>query len=154
MTETEYTAILLNELNTTIQTIGVTNTVKILKNARTNAITLEDPNVNFVLKYVCTEIELSIDEVIQSNSRDDERLIAISITCYMLHHVFGYQMKSLCTPFKKTKSAISKYYSYVAKAKKAKFADKDPFQKKLMTIYRKTLPIVLDYKNKSNTSKI
>jgi chitinase len=111
---------LVNELLESLKEIGVDGVTTLLQNARSKTLTLNDKNVEFVLKMVSNHYKRSMDELINTRSRDGKRRNAIGFCVYYLHNQFEYSFGQLQYVFKMDKSWLSRLNAMIKRDGKRK----------------------------------
>jgi hypothetical protein len=99
---------LIQELLKSVEVLGVDTTTHVLRVARSNALTLEDKRIEFVMKMVSTHYTKSIDEIINSHSKSQKRIYALKFAIYYLYDVFKFSFGDLKIFFKRDKSLLSR----------------------------------------------
>jgi hypothetical protein len=82
--------ILLQEFLSTIETIGVDETIKALSIARKETLSLQDKRIDFLVKMICQSFNVSPDEVFTSKDRNTNRLFAFKFIVYYLYEAFDF----------------------------------------------------------------
>jgi hypothetical protein len=126
---------LVDELLSTIEAIGVENTIKTLKKAKSSSLILKDMNIDFILDAVSDVTGVTRDRILHGNDRSDERKIAIALAVYFIKDEFLYSYADIKKIFNKDQAQLYRYYALVDKIPdkpKTEF-DKtiDSYQKKL-----------------------
>lgn len=99
---------LIQELLKSVEVLGVDATTNALKIARSNSLTLQDKRVEFVLNMVSTSYMLPIEEIINSHSKSNRRVLALKFSIYYLYDVFKISFGDLKMVFKRDKSLLSR----------------------------------------------
>jgi hypothetical protein len=105
---------IFDELLYTVESIGVENTIKRLKEARTQKLITEDVNIDFILSAVIEVTGVSKERIIQGKDRTDERKGAIGLFVYFLKKEFNfYSYADLRKILDKDESALYRYYKMI-----------------------------------------
>ena len=132
---------LVNELLESLKDIGVEGVTTVLRNARSKTLTLNDKNVEFTMQMVSNHYKRTMDEFINTRTRDARRKNAIAFCVYFLHNEFHYSFGQLQYIFKMDKSWLSRLNNKIKKEGKRKgsvnFEAKEKFDL-----------IIKEYKNK------
>jgi hypothetical protein len=99
---------LIQELLKSVETLGIDATTNVLKMARTNSLTLQDKRVEFVLNMVSQNYIFPIEEIINSHSKSNRRVLALKFSIYYLYEVFDISFGELKLIFKRDKSLLSR----------------------------------------------
>jgi hypothetical protein len=106
---------LFNEVFKTIEVVGVEETAKSLQRARYEALTLNDRNVEFILKLVSSQTKVPIERIIHGTDKTDSRKIAIALCVYYMKTELMYSYGTIKRVLKKDQAALSRYYSMIKK---------------------------------------
>ena len=137
-----------DELLTTIETIGVDRTVKVLKDAKCENLILEDLNVDFVLKCVSEVTSVSKERILHGNDRNDERKVSVSLAVFFIKNHFSYSLSDLKKIFGKDESALSRYNAVVEKFIRSTAKPKTEFDKMLDSHYKRINLLITEKKLK------
>lgn len=99
---------LIQELLKSVEALGIDATTNALKMARTNSLTLQDKRVEFVLNMVSQNYIFPIEEIINSHSKSNRRVLALKFSIYYLYEVFDISFGDLKLIFKRDKSLLSR----------------------------------------------
>lgn len=122
---------LLNELQHTLDTVGVDATIKILQHARTKMNFNDDEVVAKIIYTICDDFKISFPELISTYNRGWEKKYAIGFICYYSSKVRGYKLNELSSIFKKTPSLLSKYTKLIKNIRQHHKSEKEMFNKKI-----------------------
>jgi hypothetical protein len=124
--------LVFDELLTTLEMIGVENTIKTLKEAKKkNAFT----NIDFVVNTVSDVTNVDRDRILYGTDRSDERKMALSLAIYFVKIEFSYGYSDLKKIFNnKDRAALSRYYNMVSNLPATPKSDID---KKLKAYHKK-----------------
>jgi hypothetical protein len=101
---------IFDELLYTVESIGVENTIKRLKEARAQKLILEDINIDFILGTVSEVTNVKKERILHGTDRSDERKIATSLFVYFLKKEFNfYSYADIKKILPKDESALSRY---------------------------------------------
>ena len=117
---------IIDEMLTTIEAIGIDRTIKALKEAKLNSLLLHDINIEFILKSVSDSTSVSIERILRGSDRNDERKISIALVVYFIKNELYYSYSEIKKILNKDESALSRYNSMVdnmcnSKTKKTDF---------------------------------
>jgi hypothetical protein len=130
---------LVDELLTTIEAIGVENTIKTLQKAKSNSLILKDMNIDFILDAVADVTGVTRDRILHGNDRSDERKIAIALAVYFIKDEFLYSYADIKKIFNKDQAQLYRYYGLVDKIPDK---PKTEFDKTIET-YQKKLTLLI-----------
>mgnify|MGYP003332604521 CR=1 FL=1 len=104
--------LVFDELLTTLEVIGVDNTIKTLKEAKTKSI-LQNYDVDFVVNSISSMTGVESERILCGIDRSDERKMALALCVYYIKNECGYTYNDLKRIFGKDESALWRYYSIV-----------------------------------------
>ena len=131
---------LISELLESLKDLGVEGVTTVLQNARSKTLTLNDENVEFILKMVSNHYKKPMESFINTRSRDGKRRNAIAFCVYYLHNEFHYSFGQLQYVFKMDKSWLSRLNAMIKKDGKRKGSSNYEVKQKFDSIIK-------DYKN-------
>jgi hypothetical protein len=120
---------IFDELLTTVESIGIEKTIKTLKDAKLNALTLEDSGVDYVITLVSQITNISKDKILHGNERNDEKKIAIALSVYFVKQETHYSFSQLKKIFNKDEASLYRYNQMIENLKISK--KKTDFEKKI-----------------------
>jgi len=132
-------SLVFDELLNSIELLGVDNTIKTLKEARSKKLILGDLNIDFVINSVSEVTGVSKEMILYGTERTDERKIALALCVYYIKNEFSYSYSDLNKIFKKDESGLSKYNSMVQNLPKIPKTEFD----KTMFNYSKKLDLII-----------
>jgi chromosomal replication initiation ATPase DnaA len=138
---------IFDELLTTLELIGVENTIKTLQEAKSKSLILGDLDIEFVIKTVSEITGVSKERILYGTDRNDDRKIALSLCIYFIKNEFSYSLSELRRIFKKDESGLSRYNA-IAEGVPAN--PKTDFDKKLSGYLKKINLIITERKIKNN----
>jgi hypothetical protein len=130
--------LVFDELLTTIEIVGVDNTIKTLKEAKTKSI-LQDYDVNFVVNSISEITKVESDRILFGIDRSDERKLALALCIYYVKTQCSYTYQDLKKIFSKDESALWRYFTMVDSLPEK---PKTEFDKKLSN-YAKRMELLL-----------
>jgi chromosomal replication initiation ATPase DnaA len=130
---------ILDELITTVESIGVEKTVQSLKEARTKSLILSDINVENIIKIVEDATGVKKERILHGNDRTDERKISISLCIYYIKKEYGYSYAELKKIFNKDEAALYRYFQIVDLLPTKPKSD---FDKKLSSLIKEINPLI------------
>jgi hypothetical protein len=125
---------ILDTLITTIEVIGIDNTLKSLHDAKTSGLLMQDSDVDFILNCISKITSVSRDRITDGNDRSDDRKFAVAASVYFIKKECNFSLKDLKLIFHKDASALSRYNSMVENIAKNPKTD---FDKKLDDVVKK-----------------
>lgn len=103
--------LVFDELLTTLEVIGVENTIKTLREAKTkNSIY---SNVDFIINTVSEVTGVDRERILHGIDRNDERKIALSLAIFYIKKEYSYGYSELKKIFNRDRAALSRYHSLV-----------------------------------------
>jgi hypothetical protein len=138
---------ILDELITTLEVIGIENTIKTLQDAKNKTLILGDLDVDFVLKSVEEVTGVSKERILYGTDRNDDRKISLALCVYFIKSEFSYSLSELKRIFKKDESGLSRYFSLVENVPKT---PKTEFDERLLNYMKKINLIISERKLKNN----
>jgi hypothetical protein len=126
--------LVFDELLTTLEIIGVDETIKTLKAAKSKSLILEDFDVDFVIKSIAEITGVLSDRILFGIDRSDERKMALALSIYFVKNECKYTYQDLKKIFSKDESALWRYYNMVDNLPEKPKTD---FDKKLSTYTKK-----------------
>jgi len=142
--------VIFDELFTTIQKVGIDNTVKILQEAKQHSLILNDNNIDFILKTVSELTDVEVDRILKGIDRSDERKMAVSLCVYFIKEEYSYSLPDLKKIFNRDVSALSRHYTLVQKRPKVPKTD---FDKTLEMNFKKIKLLITEKKINDGQSK-
>lgn len=136
-------SVLLDELITTVEVIGIERTVKTLQDAKSNSLLLNDLNIDFILTSVSDITSVPKDRILHGNDRNDERKIAVAICVYFIKNEFLYSFSDIKKILNKHESALSRYNTLVESVPSKPKTD---FDKKLDSAVKKMKLLITEKK--------
>ena len=138
---------ILDELITTLEVIGIDNTIKTLQEAKNKTLILGDLDVDFVLKSVEDVTSVSKERILYGTDRNDDRKIALALCVYFIKSEFSYSLSELKRIFKKDESGLSRYFTLVENRPQVPKTD---FDERLINYMNKINFIISERKLKNN----
>lgn len=138
---------IMDEVITTVESIGIDRTCQILQEAKAKSLILNDTNVDFFLDITCSEVGITKDVLLYGNERNDDRKIALSLSIYFIKEELKYSYKQLKRIFNKDESALHRYYK-ITKHKALK--PKTDFEKNLEINFKKINNLITEKKQKQD----
>jgi hypothetical protein len=137
---------IMDEVFTTVESIGIERTCQILQDAKAKSLMLSDDTIDFFLEITCSQVGITKDVLLYGNERNDERKIALSLSIYFIKEELKYSYKQLKMVFNKDESALHRYYNYV---KHKAIKPKSDFEKILETNFKKINILITEKKQKN-----
>lgn len=137
--------IVFDELLTTLEVIGVENTIKTLKEAKTKSLILGDIDVDFIIKCVYEVTGVLPDRILFGIDRSDERKMALALLVYNVKNQCEYTYPQMKKIFNKDESALWRYYSIIDSLPSIPKTD---FDKKLSSYSKKVNILITQRKLK------
>jgi chromosomal replication initiation ATPase DnaA len=137
--------IIMDELLTTVEIIGLDKTIKTLQDAKMQSLTIKNVDIEFIINVVCEICNVSKDRLMIGNERSDEKKIAMALCVYFLKSTLLYSYSEIKKIFNKDESALYRYYQLVEERPKK---PKTEFDKNLETSYKKVNLILTEKKLK------
>lgn len=106
---------LIDELYQSVKALGVDMVTDVLKKARSENLSINDPNIDFVVNAVTSKFRITTEEMIFSQNKSNKRQLAIAFCVFYLHNSFGYNFSDLKLIFKRHKSQLSRANSKIKK---------------------------------------
>jgi len=125
--------LVFDELLTTLEVIGVDNTIKTLKEAKTKSI-LQNYDIDFLVNSVSSITGVDSDRILYGIDRSDDRKMALALCVYFVKVECGYTYIDLKKIFSKDESALWRYYIMVDQLPEK---PKTEFDKKLISYVKK-----------------
>ena len=137
---------LLDEILSTVEAIGVSNTIKTLQEAKVKH-EVSDVNIEFILNSVSEITNVSVDKILYGYERNDDRKIALSLCVYFIKTEFQYSFRKLSEDiFKKDGSNLYRYYNAIDRCPKKPITSFD----KKVDGYIKKMNLLLTEKKLNN----
>ena len=130
--------LVFDELMTTLEVIGVDNTIKTLKEAKTKSI-LKDYDVSFLVSAISEITKVESDRILFGIDRSDDRKMALAMCIYYVKTECSCTYQDLKKIFSKDESALWRYYTIVDSLPEK---PKTEFDKKLVS-YTKKMNLIL-----------
>lgn len=130
--------LVFDELLTTLEVIGVDNTIKTLKEAKTKSI-LQNYDIDFVLNSVSSITKVESERILYGTDRTDERKMALALCIYYIKNECDYTYIDLKRIFNKDESALWRYYSMVEHIPEKPKTEFD----KILSSYTKKMKLLL-----------
>jgi len=105
---------IIEEMLKTIEVVGIDETSKILQKARYNSLTLNDSKIEFILKTISDETDVSVDRIIHGTDKTDERKAAVGLCVYFIRRDLKYSYALIKKILKKDEAALSRYNTMIA----------------------------------------
>ena len=140
----------LDELLTTIEVIGLDNTIKNLKEAKSNFLTLDDYDIDFILSSVVKVTGVSKDSIIFGRDRNDERKISVALCVHFIKDEFNYSYSDIKKILKKDEAALWRYNSII---ENVPTNPKTEFDKKISGYIKKVKLLLTEKKLKKQNGK-
>jgi len=102
--------LVFDELLTTLEVIGVENTIKTLKEAKNQN---KNSDVDFIINVVSEVTSVDKERILYGIDRNDERKIALSLAIYFIKKEYSYGYSELKKIFNKDRAALSRYNSMI-----------------------------------------
>lgn len=106
---------LIDELYQSVKALGVDIVTDVLKKARSENLSINDPNIDFVVNAVTNKFSITTEEMIFSQNKSNKRQLAIAFCVFYLHNHFGYKFSDLKLIFKRHKSQLSRANTKIKK---------------------------------------
>ncbi len=138
--------IILDELITTVEVIGIEKTIKTLQEAKNNGLISQDSDIDFIIDSISKITSVSKERIINGNDRNDERKMALAACVYFIKNKCAYSLSELKLIFNKDTSQLSRYNTMVENLPQN---PKNDFDKRLTDIVKK-MKILLTQKKLNN----
>ena len=92
---------IMDEVFTTVESIGIDRTCQILQDAKAKSLMLSDDTIDFFLEITCNQVGITKDVLLYGNERNDERKMALSLSIYFIKEELKYSYKQLKMVFNK-----------------------------------------------------
>ncbi len=132
----EVTVAILEELTRTIKAIGMDNTINALRLVQNTHASTDCSAKDKVLSHVSAEMNIPVNEFIDSGKRTDEIRIAIGLAAFFMVKTYDLSLKEIVPVIKRKKSAVSKYVNMVDRIVQKQKTD-SPFENMLKVHYQR-----------------
>ncbi len=103
----------INEVFRNVDIMGIEDTVKVLRKARSEFLTLQDRGIEGILKVIIEYTGVTLERLIHGTDKTDERKIAIALSVYFIKTDLGYPYADIKKIMKKDEAALSRYFGLI-----------------------------------------
>jgi hypothetical protein len=136
---------ILDELLSAVEVIGVSETIKKLREAKSNSLLLSDLNIDFILTSVSELTGVTKDRILNGSDRNDERKLALALSVYFIKNEFYYSYAEIKKIFNKDESALSRYNALI---ERNPTTPKTELEKKISELFKKINLLIIEKKLK------
>jgi hypothetical protein len=136
---------IFDEMLDTVASIGVENTIKALKDARSKSLSLENMNAELILNLVVQETGVSKERILHGNDKSDERKIAVALSVFFIKEELKCSYRDMKKVFGKDEASMLRYKKLLDTLPAKPKTD---FDKKLNGHYKNIMLIIQREKTK------